>query len=265
MSKQDLKNIIDRLDHFERNRQPTTPISDVRHACVAAIIRWRPFVDHNSNHDPVPSTVSEFFNEPWVNDCHGQAELLYIQRAVRPDDPWSGQVGFPGGKSEPSDKDDLHTVIRECKEEIGLDLGSSAFIHLATLDPRAIKKYDDDNKVVMILVPHVFLQVTPQTPPLSVPNSEIAEAIWVPLRYLLSNPIIPFDAITTVNEKIKKLWPSSVLVPAIALKQTTDGPHLWGMTLRMTQEVVGLPLSKNAIVTTLTAEEIEKYKGKSKM
>ncbi|CEI90427.1 hypothetical protein RMCBS344292_04753 [Rhizopus microsporus] len=172
------------------------------------------------------------------------------------------QVGFPGGKSEPSDKDDLHTVIRECKEEIGLDLGSSAFIHLATLDPRAIKKYDDDSKVVMILVPHVFLQVTPQTPSLSVPNSEIAEAIWVPLRYLLSNPIIPFDAITTVNEKIKKLWPSSVLVPAIALKQTTDGPHLWGMTLRMTQEVVGLPLSKNAIITTLTAEEIEKYKSK---
>lgn len=82
-----MKDIIDRLDHFERNRQPTTPISDVRHACVAAIIRWRPFIDLNSNHDPLPSTVSEFFNEPWVNDCHGQAELLYIQRAVQPGDP----------------------------------------------------------------------------------------------------------------------------------------------------------------------------------
>jgi len=33
----------------------------------------------------------------------------------------SGQVSFPGGKQEENDRDLLHTALRECEEEIGLN------------------------------------------------------------------------------------------------------------------------------------------------
>lgn len=33
----------------------------------------------------------------------------------------SGQISFPGGKADPTDRDAVHTALREAQEEIGLD------------------------------------------------------------------------------------------------------------------------------------------------
>ncbi|HEV8382740.1 MAG TPA: CoA pyrophosphatase, partial [Gemmatimonadales bacterium] len=49
-------------------------------------------------------------------------EALFIHRAVRVGDTWSGQIAFPGGRREPSDHDLLATAIRETLEEVGVDL-----------------------------------------------------------------------------------------------------------------------------------------------
>src|SRR5439155_1604605 len=49
-------------------------------------------------------------------------EALFIHRAERAGDPWSGQVALPGGRHEPSDPDLLATAIRETLEETGVDL-----------------------------------------------------------------------------------------------------------------------------------------------
>ena len=51
----------------------------------------------------------------------GAVEILLIKRATNPQDPWSGDVAFPGGRQEPGETD-LETCLRECKEEVGLDL-----------------------------------------------------------------------------------------------------------------------------------------------
>lgn len=56
----------------------------------------------------------------------GELECLFIRRAERPSDPWSGHMAFPGGRHEPRDRDLLATAIRETREEIGIDLPASA-------------------------------------------------------------------------------------------------------------------------------------------
>lgn len=44
-------------------------------------------------------------------------EVLFIQRAVAERDPWSGQIAFPGGGRETSDRDLVDTAVRETGEE----------------------------------------------------------------------------------------------------------------------------------------------------
>jgi 8-oxo-dGTP pyrophosphatase MutT (NUDIX family) len=52
-------------------------------------------------------------------------ELFFIERAHHPDDPWSGNIGFPGGRRDPDDATLRHTAERETREEVGIDLGSA--------------------------------------------------------------------------------------------------------------------------------------------
>jgi 8-oxo-dGTP pyrophosphatase MutT (NUDIX family) len=55
---------------------------------------------------------------------HGNSELetLLIHRAERKEDPWSGQIGLPGGRVEKFDHSPKAALHREVREEIGLNL-----------------------------------------------------------------------------------------------------------------------------------------------
>jgi len=55
-------------------------------------------------------------------------EILLIKRRINPNDPWSGDVALPGGRKEEQDEDVLNTVIREVKEEVGIDLSKQKFL-----------------------------------------------------------------------------------------------------------------------------------------
>ena len=130
--------------------------ADWRHAAVAAIFR----------------------------DSAEGAELLYIQRAVHDRDPWSGQIAFPGGRSDPGDPSLEHTADRETREELGLPLLDSPRVRrlgaLDQLQARARRKI-----LPMAITPFAFVHDAPVRPELSLQATEVESAFWVPLHELV--------------------------------------------------------------------------------
>lgn len=121
-----------------------SPEDDTKRASVALIIRISPSYEHSYTaakntlrpNAPVSEELGHFFSHNWVR--HGEPELLFIQRASRHGDPWSGDVAFPGGGRDIEDDDDLAAAVRETAEEVGLDLsvGSGNAIQVGTLPQR---------------------------------------------------------------------------------------------------------------------------------
>jgi 8-oxo-dGTP pyrophosphatase MutT (NUDIX family) len=61
--------------------------------------------------------------------------ILFIERAKRIGDPWSGHMAFPGGRVEHEDADAQRTAERETFEEVGIDLRAAEL--LGRLDDQA--------------------------------------------------------------------------------------------------------------------------------
>ncbi|RCH89106.1 hypothetical protein CU098_005606 [Rhizopus stolonifer] len=149
-----------------------SPLEQPRRAAVVAILRW-----HCSRAQPsqkVPTSIQAFFDQNWVKeDKEGYAEILFMQRTARAGDRWSGHVAFVGGKNEQGESD-RDTAKREVLEEIGIDLNdTSVFLPVGKLNEREISSIKDD-KLLMILVPFVYLQIVPESPSFQLQASEVA-------------------------------------------------------------------------------------------
>jgi 8-oxo-dGTP pyrophosphatase MutT (NUDIX family) len=109
----------------------------------------------------------------------GDIELLFIERAQRSGDPWSGQIAFPGGRSAPGEDDLLLTARRETREEIGIELAGAAEL-LGALDPlRARARL---RVVDLAIAPFVFRLAQPVEVSL---NAEVRRIHWLALARLL--------------------------------------------------------------------------------
>ena len=115
-----------------------------------------------------------------LREGRGSLETLLIRRADHPQDPWSGQMAFPGGRAEPGDEDLRSTAIRETAEEIGVDLATGAEC-LGMLDEvRAMARM---RPVSLTILPFVFRLKGPVEP---APSSEVRSVHWIPLDLLLA-------------------------------------------------------------------------------
>ena len=147
-------------------------------------------------------------------------ELLYLLRAQRGDDPWSGHISFPGGKIDASDDGPRETAIRETREETSLDLTGAEYV--CRLDDQATHL----SKVHVAAF--VFHLANGPEPTLSL-NHEIQRAFWIPLAGLM-------DENRYVTTVVAGDWGKRE-VSAIDLLGD-EGPVLWGLTYRFTAQVL---------------------------
>ena len=64
--------------------------------------------------------------------------MLFIRRATRKGDRWTGHVAFPGGKRDETDVDDRSASIRETEEEVGLSLEPRNALFIGALPERIV-------------------------------------------------------------------------------------------------------------------------------
>ncbi|WP_088535829.1 CoA pyrophosphatase [Geobacter sp. DSM 9736] len=147
-------------------------------------------------------------------------EVLFIERALRTGDPWSGDIGLPGGKVEPSDPDGRAAAEREAVEELGLDLGPATYLGFlgeiagATLPVRV----------------GCYVYLLEEVTELD-PGDEVTDAFWVALTDLLDPARHGSVSITFQGESLPR--------PSIRLPQTGK-PPLWGLTYRLIVELIQL-------------------------
>ncbi|GAA5987533.1 hypothetical protein JCM10908_001995 [Rhodotorula pacifica] len=206
--------------------------------------------------------LEQFFAQPWVNNPSTTIEVLYIKRATRTTDAWSGHVAFPGGRTEPDDESAEFTALRETWEEVGLDLAEKDWISIGQLDDREITT-SLGKRLLMILSPFVFLHVSPHAPIPELQETEVASAHWIPLE-LLHAPAakyghVPIDIATRLAPRNRFartalrllvgkmdfkciLLPNDPIASSYATKPLVDGTapelKLWGLTLGMTLDLL---------------------------
>ncbi|CUS13386.1 unnamed protein product [Tuber aestivum] len=175
------------LEELTENPPPSVPSPEEapKRASVALVVRVQPHPSY------LPASIdsyqvgclSEFFEQPWVK--RGDPECLFIKRAARKGDRWTSHVALPGGKRDGEDEDDHKAAVRECLEEVGLDLDSGVIIDCGKLPDRVVTT-SWGTVPLMVLCPFVFLCTSPTAPSFTLQPTEVASAHWVPIRTLLS-------------------------------------------------------------------------------
>ena len=152
--------------------------------------------------------------------------LLLIQRAKDPRDPWSGHFSFPGGMREAGETL-LENALRECQEEIGLDLSSQvATILDAGIAGRA------QGRSLLVQAFWFEIQTEPQ---FLLQDSEVARTLWLDLDHFcqIQNH--------SVRQGLTSLAPDRAF-PGYALQ----GGFLWGFSYGVLCKALGLSISIEA-------------------
>jgi 8-oxo-dGTP pyrophosphatase MutT (NUDIX family) len=109
-------------------------------------------------------------------------EALFIKRAARDSDPWSGQIALPGGRRDATDATLEDTAVRETLEEVALDLRRHG-TPLGALDELRPRTPVLPPVVVRPLVWTVTAGATLE------PLAEVDQLFWAPLDLILDDAL----------------------------------------------------------------------------
>ena len=150
-------------------------------------------------------------------DSNQGTEVLLMQRAFYPKDPWSGQMAFPGGKIDPIDNAcSKAAAIREAFEEVGAQLEDQDYIgRLDDLYGLKVNKVFSVHIACYLFKPERELNL--------VANDEVADMVWLPLSHLNDR--------ANAHDFVHPSEPS-LTMPAVMINPEKE-QILWGLSLRM--------------------------------
>lgn len=141
-------------------------------------------------------------------------ELLFIERAVREGDPWSGQIALPGGRRDATEMDLVETAVRETREETGIDLRRQGRV-LGALDEMRPR-----NPMLPPFIVRPYVAVLQHAADI-VQSDEVVAHFWAPVATL-------FDPTNTretrVNGRGVTMWREAIHY---------EGRVIWGLTERI--------------------------------
>jgi 8-oxo-dGTP pyrophosphatase MutT (NUDIX family) len=141
--------------------------------------------------------------------------LIFIRRAQREGDPWSGHYAFPGGRAQADDPSARAVAERETYEEVGLRLRDEQ--RLGTLSEMPIRLGGVDTGMWL----STFVYYLGETQAGLRPNGEVAAAYYVPLAHL-------WDAGNATALELTRSG-AQVHYPAIRYRDYV----IWGLTFRV--------------------------------
>ncbi|HVR28487.1 MAG TPA: CoA pyrophosphatase [Thermoanaerobaculia bacterium] len=149
--------------------------------------------------------------------------VLFIERARRLGDPWSGHMAFPGGRVEHEDPDVRRTAERETFEEVGIDLRRGEL--LGRLDDQAGRRAGTDwaGRGIAGYVYHLT-QALPVEP-----SPEVEEALWVRTSALLE----PSNRVDYSVSYAPGVFPG-------ILVGKPDRHIIWGLTYRFLESLLAI-------------------------
>ena len=125
-----------------------------------------------------------------------------------------GQIAFPGGRKEPTDKDPIETALRESFEEIGTDSNQIAI--LGKLTPLYVQ--------VSNFTINPFIGWSESLPQFKIDSQEVDEIFIIPIADFLHHTALQFREVTTINGTFK--------VPGFYIDQL----FVWGATAMIISE-----------------------------
>lgn len=149
-------------------------------------------------------------------------ELLFIQRAQHENDPWSGNIAFPGGKAM-AGEGLRQAAERETAEEIGLDLAEALYLGRM---PEVVGSY-------LPVRVTCFVYWLPGPPGRLELNEEVFDVFWAGLDDIIAAESRTLSTVNFGGEAfetpaINLLWPGA--------------PVLWGLTYRLTTQFIDICL-----------------------
>lgn len=146
-----------------------------------------------------------------------ELDTLLIHRIERSDDPWSGQIGLPGGRVEKFDGSTMEALEREVREEVGLQLNEEGEL-LGLLSVGHPGRRTEIKVQPWVYGLHRRPKVTS--------GPEVQHAFWVSLSKLSS-----LKATSEVEIRGTRISVEAFLV---------DGRVVWGFTYRVLNELLAV-------------------------
>ncbi|MEX2030288.1 MAG: CoA pyrophosphatase [Anaerolineales bacterium] len=147
----------------------------------------------------------------------GEWKVLFTRRTDSVD-AHPGQVSFPGGRLEPSDRDARQGALREAQEEIGI----------RPEDVSILGVLDSLLTVTQFLVSPVVATI-PWPYPLTLNSDEVASAFGVPVSWL-ADPV----HVEARERPVPMLGRS----PIVYYFRPFEGEVIWGVTARITLQLI---------------------------